>query len=119
MFEVMIEESFSAAHRLLDYEGKTEEDIHGHTWKVQLYVTGEYIDTSGILIDFKVLSKDLKEVLDILDHTDLNSLKEFKDLSPSSELIAKFIYKNLKTKIPGLSRVSVLESEKHKASYWE
>lgn len=118
MFEVMIEESFAAAHRLLNYDGN-EEQVHGHTWKVKIFVKGTYIDTSGILIDFKELSNTLKEVLSSLDHKDLNTLKEFKELSPSSELIAKYIYDELKPKVKKLTKVSVCESEKHMASYWE
>ena len=118
MFEVMIEESFSAAHRLLDYDGD-EEQIHGHTWKVRIYVSGQYVDTSGILIDFKVLTSELKDILDKLDHKNLNTVEPFKTISPSSELIAQYVYKQLKPKYNKISRVTVCESEKARASYWE
>ncbi|MEW5821800.1 MAG: 6-carboxytetrahydropterin synthase [Cyanobacteriota bacterium] len=118
MFEVMIEDCFSAAHRLLDYDGD-EDQVHGHTWKVKVFVRGTNINTSGILIDFKVLKASLKEILNNLDHKDLNTIDEFKDLSPSSELIAKYIYIKLKSKYSKINRVSVCESEYHMASYWD
>ena len=118
MFEVMIEDSFAAAHRLLNYDGLCENQ-HGHNWKVQVQVEGDMLDDSGILVDFKILSNALNEVLNRLDHTDLNSIEAFKDLSPSSELIAKFIYKELKQTIKDLKKVSVWETEKSRASYWE
>lgn len=118
MFEVMIEDSFSAAHRLLNYNGVCENQ-HGHNWKVQVFVLGGHLDDSGILIDFGILKQHLHDVLSELDHEDLNELKAFKNESPSSELIARHIYRSLKEKIKGISKVSVWETEDAKATYWE
>jgi 6-pyruvoyltetrahydropterin/6-carboxytetrahydropterin synthase len=118
MFEVMIEDSFAAAHRLLNYEGICEKQ-HGHNWKVQVFAVGEHLDESGILVDFKVLNAALKEILNILDHTDLNNIEEFVGLSPSSELIARYIYKQLKPQIKEISKVTVWETERSRATYCE
>ena len=62
MFEVKVESSFSAAHHLLNYKGACENQ-HGHNWKVEVYVRGEELNESGILVDFKVLKKKLNQVL--------------------------------------------------------
>lgn len=118
MFEVMIEDNFAAAHRLLNYQGVCENQ-HGHNWKVQVYVRGNELDEAGILIDFKVLSSALQNILDHLDHTDLNALDVFKGKSPSSELIAKYIYDELKKTIASVGKVSVWETDKSQASYWD
>ena len=61
MFEVKVEKSFSAAHHLLNYQGACENQ-HGHNWKVEVYVKGEALDKSNILVDFKVLKKELDEI---------------------------------------------------------
>ena len=82
---------FAAAHNLINYKGKCEE-LHGHNWKVEVIVKGEKLDKAGMLIDFKILKKYLKEILDRLDHAYLNELEYFKEKSPSSENIAEFIY---------------------------
>ena len=95
MYEVKVEKSFSAAHHLLNYQGACE-NMHGHNWKVEVYVRGETLDKSNILVDFKILKKTLDEVLDYLDHKDINTLPEFENESPSSEFIAEFIYKKMK-----------------------
>lgn len=118
MFELSVESHFSAAHHLLNYQGDCE-NIHGHNWKVEIIVAGEELDKSGMLIDFKVLKKHLNEVLDMLDHKDINVLEVFKDVSPSSENIARFIYSQLKSSLPQLKSVSVWETEKAKATYYE
>ena len=118
MFEVKIETHFSSAHHLLNYKGKCE-NLHGHNWRVEVTARGYKLDKSNILIDFKTLKKITNELIDYLDHKDLNELSEFKGESPSSEFIARFIYKKLKEQIQEISRVDVWETETSRASYFE
>lgn len=118
MFEVKIETHFSAAHHLLNYKGECENQ-HGHNWKVEVFVLGNTLDKSNILLDFKVLKKTVNNVIEYLDHTDINTLEEFKDISPSSEIIAKFLYQKIKEIIPNVSKVSVWETPTSCASYFE
>ena len=117
MFEVKIESHFSAAHHLLNYEGECENQ-HGHNWKVEVYAQGETLDKSNILIDFKVLKKELNLIMDTLDHKDINELEEFKTQSPSSEMLSKYIYDKIKVTVPQVTKVCVWETEKARASYW-
>ncbi|MCD7739736.1 MAG: 6-carboxytetrahydropterin synthase [Candidatus Gastranaerophilales bacterium] len=118
MYELKVESSFSAAHHLLNYDGECENQ-HGHNWKVEVYIKGTRLNKSNLLIDFKILKKELNIVLSMLDHKDINTLAEFQNVSPSSEIISKFIYEKLKSKLPDISKVSVWETEKACASYFE
>lgn len=118
MFEVKVKKSFAAAHHLLNYNGECENQ-HGHNWIVEVILRGENLDKSGILVDFKALKKELSEVLEKLDHKDLNELPCFKDVSPSSETIARYIYNELKQTLPQLSSVAVSETENSTALYYE
>lgn len=118
MFELKAQMYFAAAHHLLNYEGECENQ-HGHNWLVEAYVVGNELDKSNILIDYKLLKRELKSVLDLLDHKDLNELPYFSGESPSSEMISKFIYTKLKEKISILSKVSVWETNNSCASYFE
>ncbi len=118
MFELKAQMYFSAAHHLLNYDGECENQ-HGHNWLVEAYVKGESLDKSNILVDYKVLKRELKSILDLLDHKDLNELPYFLGESPSSEMIAKFIYEKLKEKIVLVSKISVWETATSCASYFE
>lgn len=118
MFEIKKQMYFSAAHHLLNYDGECENQ-HGHNWMVEAYVKGNSLDKSNILVDYKVLKKAMKEVLDYLDHQDINALPEFKDISPSSEILAQFIYVRLKEQFPQLSKVAVWETSTSCAMYYE
>lgn len=118
MYEIKTQAFFAAAHHLLNYEGECENQ-HGHNWMVEAYVKGDSLDKSNILIDYKVLKKELNKVLDLLDHKDINELPEFDGESPSSEMIAYFIYTKLKENVVQLSKVSVWETQTSCASYFE
>ena len=118
MFELKAQLYFSAAHHLLNYDGECENQ-HGHNWLVEAYVKGEALDKSNILVDYKVLKKELKAVLDLLDHKDINELPYFKNESPSSEIIAMFIYNKLQEKIVQVSKISVWETATSCAIYYE
>ena len=118
MFEVRVETSFSSAHHLLNYKGKCENQ-HGHNWIVEVSVKGDTLNESNILVDFKVLKQEVREIVEYLDHKDINELPEFKGVSPSSEMLAKYVYGKVKEKFGGVSKVSVYETPTSKATYWE
>ena len=118
MFEVKVQKNFSAAHHLLNYNGECEKQ-HGHNWKVEVYARGNELNASNILMDFKDLKAKLKTVIDEFDHEDINELEIFKNVSPSSEMIAKVIFEKLKKDIPQIHKVTVWETEDNCASYFE
>ncbi len=91
MYTLTVEDTFASAHQLRGYKGKCE-NIHGHNWKVFLSVKGKTLDETGLLIDFHDLKKILKDATDYLDHNNINDLKPFDKINPSSENIAEFIY---------------------------
>jgi 6-pyruvoyltetrahydropterin/6-carboxytetrahydropterin synthase len=113
MYEVMIEEEFSAAHALRGYRGKCE-NLHGHNWRVEVYVRGERLDEVGMLVDFTQLKAVTRNVMRYLDHQNLNELKPFdKEMNPSSEHIAGFILHKIAQEIDS-DRVKV-----YKVRVWE
>ena len=118
MYEIKAQLYFSAAHHLLNYDVECENQ-HGHNWLVEAYVQGTELDKSNILIDYKILKKHLKEVLNLLDHKDINELEDFKGISPSSETLAKYIYEKMKANVPQISKISIWETATSCASYFE
>ncbi|MFC1568243.1 6-carboxytetrahydropterin synthase QueD [Candidatus Margulisiibacteriota bacterium] len=118
MYELMVEDSFDAAHALRGYEGPCE-NLHGHTWKVQVFLQGAKLNKIGLMADFKVIKNDLTGVLDEFDHKLLNDINPFESENPSSENLARIIYIKMKKKIKALSKVTVWESTTACATYWE
>lgn len=94
MFILAVRDSFAAAHRLESYRGKCE-TLHGHNFRVEAVFEGKELDSDGMLVDFAILKRHLKEVLSGLDHTYLNEMPFFRERASSSEYIALFIHGRL------------------------
>jgi 6-pyruvoyltetrahydropterin/6-carboxytetrahydropterin synthase len=122
MYEVKIVTQFAAAHRLENFNGKCE-SLHGHNWKVEVFLAGKNLDGAGLLMDFGVVKARTKEVLEEIDHKYLNELAAFKDLNPSSENLACYLYERLGAicNRDGVTvrRVNVWESDTSCASYYQ
>jgi len=122
MYQARVEAEFSAAHFLSHYRGKCEK-LHGHNYKVRLWARGTELDGGGMLADFSVLKKVLKDVIAPLDHSNLNDQETFQN-DPSAERIAKYIYDGAREKLPELGinnallwAVDVFENARSMARY--
>ncbi|MFH0812565.1 MAG: 6-carboxytetrahydropterin synthase QueD [Pseudomonadota bacterium] len=122
MYKVVVHTHFSSAHNLREYQGVCEE-LHGHNWKVAVQVAAGELDRLGLVIDFKVLKKEVKAVIQRLDHKYLNNIPPFDTLNPSSENIAHYIFQELKKTINNqkirVIEVTVWESDSSAATYSE
>ena len=123
MYEISVESSFSAAHRLKNYQGPCE-NLHGHNWLVRAIVRCEILDASGLGIDFKVLKTHLREILNEFDHSDLNAVLDKYDINPSSENIARHLFEKLEKSLSTsgwkgtVARVEVHETPGSCAAYF-
>jgi 6-pyruvoyltetrahydropterin/6-carboxytetrahydropterin synthase len=122
MFTLYVKDTFSAAHRIEDYNGQCEA-LHGHNFLVEVLFAGERLGKGGMLVDFKILKNYLKKILESLDHRYINEIPFFMERSGSSEYLSKYIFDELKKLIEEkeitLKEVRVWESEKTYAAYCE
>jgi 6-pyruvoyltetrahydropterin/6-carboxytetrahydropterin synthase len=120
MYEVKIITDFAAAHHLRNFRGKCE-NLHGHNWKVEVVIRGRKLEESGVLVDFGEVKAATRQVLTAVDHHYLNELSYFKDLNPSSENIARYLFEELAKQLDNedrqIYRVSAWESADACATY--
>jgi 6-pyruvoyltetrahydropterin/6-carboxytetrahydropterin synthase len=121
MYELKIITQFAAAHRLENFYGKCEA-LHGHNWKVEVFLVGDRLDEAGLLMDFGQVKAHTRELLEEIDHKYLNELPAFKDQNPSSENLARHLFERLSVTLNRdgvkVQRVSVWESDTSCASYY-
>jgi 6-pyruvoyltetrahydropterin/6-carboxytetrahydropterin synthase len=121
-FEIYVETHFSAAHSLRGYPGDCAR-VHGHNWIVAVFIKCRELNEIGIGIDFREIKQAVKDLLKNFDHCYLNDLQPFHDLNPTSENMARYVYKTLGNKINSnavsVSKVKVSESPNSGAFYWE
>lgn len=120
MYHLMIKTQFAAAHNLINYQGDCE-NLHGHNWRVEVTVAARELDKAGLAIDFKILKSKTNRLLDELDHKYLNDLVPFRQESPSSENICRYLFERLSETLNSdniqVERVNVWESENACASF--
>jgi len=118
MYELMIETEFAAAHQLKEIGGGCEQ-LHGHTWKVQVFVKGERLDPYGILVDFRDVKRIVKKWTAGLDHHYLNEV--LGSTNPTTENIAKYLFQKLEKEVNletiKLSKVRVWEARDSSITY--
>ena len=118
MYRLRVSSHFDAAHKLVGYEGKCSR-LHGHTWRVEVFVIGEKLNEIGFLIDYEVIKEKLNEIIEKLDHSFLNDFREIGN--PTCENVARYIFEKLKSNLRGvkLEKVRVWESSESYAEYFE
>ena len=123
MYEVEVQDEFSAAHFLKLYDGSWE-NRHGHNWKVSVIMRSDKLDSMGVVVDFEALKPTLKKTLAEFSEISINDHPEFKNekLNPSTENIAKIIYerlsKNFKSTNAKILKITVWETPDASASFY-
>lgn len=122
VYELYIETHFSAAHALKGYQGDCSR-LHGHNWIVRVYVRCGMLNEIGIGIDFRIIKEHVREILQGLDHANISDLPQFCDINPSSENIARYLYKELGKRLNTdhirVSKIKVSETPNAGVFYWE
>ena len=122
MFELSVKTHFSAAHKLVGYDGCCA-NLHGHNWDVEIFVRGSRLNALGMLIDFRDMKVAIREVMKEVDHCDLNQLPAFLRENPTSENRARDLHRKFGERLNSESyqvyKITVCETPGTTASYWD
>ncbi len=100
---------FEAAHLLPNVPaGHKCGRLHGHSFRVQIHVSGEVDPHSGWIMDFGDIKAAFKPIYDRLDHYYLNDIPGLEN--PTSEVLVRWIWNELKPSLPSLSRILIQET---------
>ena len=114
--ELVKEYRFEAAHSLprVPEEHKCRR-VHGHSYKVELRVSGPVNPETGWLIDFGVIDEAWAEMHARFDHRNLNDVPGLEN--STCENIAMYVWRALRPRIPALSAVTIWETSDSKCTY--
>jgi len=108
--------TLEAAHRLPNVPaGHKCSRLHGHSFRVELHVSGEVDAHTGWVMDFADIKAAFQPLFERLDHHYLNEIAGLEN--PTSENLARWIWTELKPTLPLLSRVTVHETCTSGCSY--
>jgi len=108
--------TFDAAHKLpqLPPDHKCSK-LHGHTFKVEVHINGPINEEFGWVVDYKTIKELVSPIINQLDHTYLNDIKGLEN--PTTENIAKFLWKKILPIMPILCKIIVQETPNSGAIY--
>jgi 6-pyruvoyltetrahydropterin/6-carboxytetrahydropterin synthase len=107
--EIFREFTFEAAHRLPNVpDGHKCARLHGHSFAVTVHVSGGLDPKLGWVADFAVVKEAWRPLFDALDHRYLNEIDGLEN--PTSEHLARWIWRRLVPGLPGLSAITVRET---------
>ena len=107
--EIYKQFTFEAAHRLPNVPpGHKCARLHGHSFDVTVHVRGPLSAREGWVMDFADLKAAVKPIIEELDHFYLNDIAGLEN--PTSEVIARWIWRRLVSTLSGLSQIVVRET---------
>jgi 6-pyruvoyltetrahydropterin/6-carboxytetrahydropterin synthase len=107
--DIFKEFTFEAAHRLPHVPmGHKCARLHGHSFRVELHVRGPVDPATGWVMDFADIKRAFQPLYDQLDHNYLNEIEGL--ANPTSEHLARWIWRRLRPRLPELCRVVIHET---------
>lgn len=131
MIYISRKEHFSASHRLFN-KNLTDKDnndlfgkcnsLHGHNYYMEVTLCGEIDSKTGYLMDLKKLKDILySEIISKVDHKNLNEVKLFDGVIPTTENMVIIFWNTLKDKIENdkvkLYSIKLSETDKNYVIY--
>lgn len=121
-YQLKVVTEFASAHTLRGYPGACSR-MHGHNWKLELEAVAHSLDEIGMGIDFKKMKTAANTVGDELDHRYLNDLEPFKQINPTAENIAAYMYREISARLNSetirVTSVTLWETERACVRYSE
>lgn len=114
--ELCREYRFEAAHRLtrVPPEHKCAR-LHGHSYRLEITVTGEVDEDRGWLLDFYDLDREVTPFIVQLDHRTLNEIEGLENAT--CERLCRWLWARLTPRLPMLSAVTVWETHDSRCTY--
>ena len=107
--EIYKEFSFDSAHFLPHVpEGHKCRNMHGHTYRLKVFIEGQPDPKLGWIMDFKELKDALSGVIEQLDHRLINDIPGLEN--PTAENITIWIWNQIKPMLTNLSRIELYDT---------
>jgi 6-pyruvoyltetrahydropterin/6-carboxytetrahydropterin synthase len=107
--------TFAAAHFIEGHPGPCQH-LHGHNYRVRVFLSADELDDLGMVVDFADLKKLIGAVVDRFDHRVINEIPPFDRILPTAELLSEHIYLGLVERLDSprvrIARVEVWENER-------
>ena len=110
MFTIFKDFTFAAAHAI---RGHTRgcENLHGHNYRVRVYLQAARLDELGMVLDFADLKAMMQEILGPFDHRVINEIPPFDERNTTAELLSQYVFAEVAQRLAAQERVAVTRVE--------
>jgi 6-pyruvoyltetrahydropterin/6-carboxytetrahydropterin synthase len=107
--QIFKEFTFDSAHFLPNVpDGHKCKAIHGHTYRLTTYISGNLHPHFNWVMDFSDLKQAIEPIINQIDHQLLNDIPGLEN--PTCEQIAVWLWNQIKPAIPNLVRITLNET---------
>ena len=107
---------FDSAHFLPNVPiGHKCKNIHGHTYKLTVYVQNELDENLGWVADFSDIKAIVKPIIEVVDHKLINKVEGLHN--PTCEILAVWFWNNIKPQLTQLCKIQLDETPTSGAIY--
>ena len=102
--------TFAAAHAI---RGHTRgcQNLHGHNYRVRVYLQAARLDELGMVLDFADLKAMMQEILGPFDHRVINEIPPFDERNTTAELLSQYVFAEVARRLAAQERVTVTRVE--------
>src|SRR5436190_20333245 len=107
MYEIGVSAQFEAAHALTGDFGPATR-LHGHTYRLEVIVRGERLDSDGVLYDIGKLRTAVDALAGSLNYCNLNEVPGLAGMNTTAEAVAQYCWRTLAPQLRGQALTSLL-----------
>ncbi len=110
--DLVVDFRFCAAHRLPLHPGRCHR-LHGHSYRLQVVVSGNPDGRSGMVVDFYDVEAAVQPVVKAIDGTCLNDVLR----NPTAEAISVYLWRRIAPDLPELAELRLFETDECQVVY--
>jgi 6-pyruvoyltetrahydropterin/6-carboxytetrahydropterin synthase len=121
-YTLAVKRDFVARHFLVGGDWGAENELHSHSYQVEVQLEGKLLDEHGYLLDIVAVEAHLEELAAYYRDRTLNDLPEFAGLNPSIEHFARLLCQEISSRIKApisAATVKIWENDIAWAAYCE
>lgn len=117
-YTIFKEYAFAAAHHIPGHPGKCR-FLHGHNYRVRVFLRAQKLDTIGMVLDFARLKALTEEVVGHFDHRVINDFPPFDSVSSTAEELSAYVYEGISERMAKEEGCAERGVEVAKVEVWE
>ena len=107
---------FESARKLPEVpKGHPCSNLYGLAFKLEIHIEGDINPKTGFVVDFSEIENSFEPIKKKIDHNYLNDIGGLEN--PTTEILVKWIWENLKPKVANLVKLILWENEVSRVEY--